>query len=155
MAVEIERKFLVKSDTWWAHVDHSTRIRQGYLAPVGTSSVRVRIEGEKANINIKSASLGISRLEYEYGIPLADAEEMLDQLCPKPQIDKTRHRVNRGQHVWEIDEFFGDNSGLLVAEIELSAEDELFEIPDWLGREVSDDPRYYNVNLIAHPYKNW
>jgi len=155
MAVEIERKFLVKSDTWWLKVDHSTRIRQGYLAPVGTSSVRVRIEGEKANINIKSASLSISRLEYEYTIPLADAEEMLEKLCPQPQIDKTRHRVTLGEHVWEIDEFFGDNSGLLVAEIELSAEDEIFEIPDWLGREVSTDPRYYNVNLITHPYKNW
>ncbi len=155
MAIEIERKFLVKNDAWWAKVDHSTRIRQGYLAPVGTSSVRVRIEGEKANINIKSASLSISRLEYEYPIPLQDAQEMLDKLCPEPQIDKIRHRVKYGDHLWEIDEFFGDNAGLLVAEIELSREDELFEIPDWLGIEVSNDPRYYNVNLISHPYKNW
>ena len=155
MPVEIERKFLVKNDTWWSHVDHSTRIRQGYLAPIDKASVRVRIDGDKANINIKSATLGIRRMEYEYPIPVHEAEEMLNQLCRTPQIDKIRHRVKQGKHTWEIDEFFGDNMGLFVAEIELDSEDEVFEIPEWLGQEVTHDERYYNVNLVKHPFKNW
>ncbi len=155
MPVEIERKFLVKNDAWWQHVDHSTRIRQGYFAPIAKASLRVRVDGNKANINVKSATLGIKRMEYEYVIPLDEAEEMLDQLCETPLIEKNRHRVKVGNHLWEIDEFFGDNLGLLVAEIELDAEDELFEIPEWLGVEVTDDERYYNVNLVNHPYKKW
>lgn len=155
MPVEIERKFLVKNDTWWSQVDHSTRIRQGYLAPIDKASVRVRVDGDKANINIKSATLGIRRMEYEYAIPLTEAEEMLKQLCRTPQIDKIRHRVKQGNHTWEIDEFFGDNMGLIVAEIELDSEDEAFEIPEWLGKEVTHDERYYNVNLVKHPFKNW
>ena len=158
MPVEIERKFLVKNDTWWSAVAHSTQIRQGYLVPtekMGKTSVRIRLEGDKANVNIKSATLGMHRMEYEYPIPKDEAIEMLDQLCEKPQISKNRHRVNYGDHVWEIDEFFGDNAGLIVAEIELSAIDEVFEIPDWLGMEVTDDKRYYNVNLVKHPYSDW
>ena len=158
MPVEIERKFLVKNDTWWSAVAHSTQIRQGYLVPtekMGKASVRIRLEGDKANVNIKSATLGMHRMEYEYPIPKDEAIEMLDQLCEKPQISKNRHRVNYGDHVWEIDEFFGDNAGLIVAEIELSAIDEVFEIPDWLGMEVTDDKRYYNVNLVKHPYSDW
>ncbi|MDH5517706.1 MAG: CYTH domain-containing protein [Gammaproteobacteria bacterium] len=155
MALEIERKFLIKDSSWRDQIGSSKIIRQGYLAPLDTSSVRVRIEDQKANINIKSASLGITRLEYEYEIPLKDAEEMLDQLCPKPQIHKTRHTIAAGLHLWEIDEFYDENQGLIVAEIELSREDESFEKPQWLGAEVSDDSRYYNVNLITWPYKNW
>lgn len=155
MPVEIERKFLVKNDAWWPQVSHSTRIRQGYFAPIHKASLRVRVEGEKANINIKSATLGIRRMEYEYAIPLAEAEEMLDQLCETPLIEKNRHRVKVGQHTWEIDEFFGDNLGLVVAEIEVGSEDEVFEIPEWLGAEVTEEPKYYNVNLVKHPYKVW
>lgn len=155
MAVEIERKFLLKNDNWKTSVSHSTHIRQGYLAPLSRSSIRVRIEGQAANINIKSATLGIRRTEYEYPIPMADAIEMLDNLCEEPQINKTRHLVKNNQHTWEIDEFYDDNQGLLVAEIELSSEDEKFDSPEWLGEEVTEDTRYYNVNLIKHPFKDW
>ena len=155
MAVEIERKFLLKNNDWREQIESSNLIRQGYLAPLDTSSVRVRIEGDKANINIKSATIGISRLEYEYEIPLKDAEQMLESLCPSPQIHKTRHIVMIGEHKWEIDEFYDDNEGLVVAEIELNDENESFDKPHWLGMEVSDDARYYNVNLIKHPYIGW
>jgi len=155
MGLEIERKFLLKNDGWRDQISDSTSMRQGYLAPLDTSSVRVRIEGDKANLNIKSATMGIRRMEYEYAIPLEDAIEMLDQLCPKPQVNKTRHIVVVGSHVWEIDEFYDENEGLVVAELELSEENEAFVKPDWLGEEVSDDPRYYNVSLINHPYKDW
>ncbi len=155
MPVEIERKFLVKNDSWWSTVTHSTQIRQAYLAPPSKASVRIRVEGDRANINIKSATLGMERMEYEYPIPVKEAQEMLDHLCDKPQISKNRHRVKCGDHIWEIDEFFGDNMGLIVAEIELESPDEIFEIPDWLGMEVTDDKRYYNVSLVKHPYKNW
>ena len=155
MAVEIERKFLIKNDSWKTSVSHSTRIRQGYLAPLSKSSVRVRIEGDAANINIKSATLGIRRTEYEYSIPMADAIDMLNNLCQEPKISKTRHHIQSGQHTWEIDEFYDDNEGLLVAEIELNSEGEDFEKPEWLGEEVTQDIRYYNVNLIKHPFKQW
>lgn len=155
MPIEIERKFLVRNDNWWSSVSHSTQIRQAYLAPPTKASVRIRLEGENANINIKSATLGMQRMEYEYPIPVDEATEMLDNLCEKPQISKNRHRVEHAGHVWEIDEFFGDNAGLIVAEIELSSTDETFEHPDWLGREVTEDKRYYNVNLVKHPYKDW
>ena len=155
MPVEIERKFLVRNDAWWPHVSRSRKIRQGYLGPLSKASVRVRIDGEKANLNIKSATLGMQRSEYEYSIPMKDAIEMLDNLCEGPQIDKNRHIVIFGDHTWEIDEFFGDNLGLIMAEIELDDPDERFEIPDWLGVEVTEDERYYNVNLVKNPYKNW
>lgn len=155
MGVEIERKFLLQNDNWRDQVKSSSMIRQGYLAPLDTSSVRVRIEGDSANINVKSATIGISRLEYEYEIPMQDALEMLDLLCPKPQVHKTRHRVAIANHIWEIDEFYDENEGLIVAEIELRNENESFDKPDWLAEEVSDDPRYYNVNLIKHPYSQW
>lgn len=155
MSVEIERKFLLKNDAWRTKVQTSNIIRQGYLAPLDTSSVRVRIEGDKANINIKSATIGISRLEYEYAIPMKDAIEMLEKLCPTPQIHKTRHCIPIAGHIWEIDEFYDDNEGLVVAEIELKHENEVFEKPEWIAEEVSHDARYYNVNLIKHPYKLW
>ena len=155
MPVEIERKFLLVNDSWRDEVVRSSRIRQGYLGKIDKASVRVRIQGNKANINVKSATLGIKRLEYEYEIPLEEAEELLDQLCNQPQIDKTRFIVKRGNHIWEIDEFYGDNEGLLVAEIELGREDETFEKPEWAGEDVSEDSRYYNVNLIKMPYNQW
>lgn len=155
MPIEIERKFLLKNDSWRSEVISSSRIRQGYLAPVSKASVRVRVDGERANINIKSATLGVRRMEYEYPIPLEEAQELLDELCQTPQIDKTRNIVKYSGHIWEIDEFYGDNDGLIVAEIELKDENEVFEKPTWLGDEVSDDIRYYNVNLVKHPFKNW
>jgi adenylate cyclase len=155
MATEIERKFLLKDDSWRKGGDTGTRFRQGYLIGAERASVRVRIEGERANINIKSATLGIERQEFEYPIPLADAEELLDTLCEQPQIEKSRYHVPYGDHLWEIDVFAGDNAGLVVAEVELSAEDEAFEMPPWAGEEVSHDTRYYNVCLVKHPYSEW
>lgn len=155
MAIEIERKFLLQNDNWREQGGQGIPYRQGYLAGGKFSSVRARIEGDQANLNIKSGNLTIRRTEYEYPIPLKDAQEILDNLCPGGVIEKTRYRVPHAGHIWEIDVFAGNNQGLVVAEIELQHEDEDFERPDWLGEEVSDDPRYYNVNLIASPYKDW
>jgi len=155
MPVEIERKFLLSSDKWRDEVVRSSRIRQGYMGIIDKASVRIRIQGDRANINIKSATLEIRRMEYEYEIPIDEAVEMLDQLCNQPQIDKIRYIVKRDGHVWEIDEFHGDNQGLLVAEVELESEDEAIIKPDWLGDEVTADPRYYNVSLINHPFSKW
>lgn len=155
MASEIERKFLIVSNAWQGAVYRSVRYRQGYLGRVETSSVRVRVSDDSAYLNIKGATLGIERLEYEYPVPLADAQEMLDRLCQKPLIEKTRHWVEHAGHHWEIDVFEGDNAGLVVAEIELQSTDEAFERPDWLGGEVSHEPRYYNVCLVEYPYCEW
>jgi adenylate cyclase len=155
MGTEIERKFLLRDESWRDAADGGTRFRQGYLIGAERASVRVRIEGDRANLNIKSATLGIHRQEYEYPIPLGEAEELLDTLCEQPQIIKTRYLVPYGEHTWEIDLFDGDNAGLIVAEVELEAEDETFERPPWLGDEVSGDTRYYNVCLVNHPYKDW
>jgi len=155
MATEIERKFLVLNEDWQAHVNAELHIVQGYLATNEFSSTRIRIQNDKANINIKSATLGITRTEFEYTIPVNDARLMLEDLCIKPLIDKTRFAVEHINHNWEIDVFSGDNQGLIVAEIELSAPDEAFEKPSWLGEEVSNDARYYNVCLVKNPYKTW
>ena len=155
MGTEIERKFLIKNDSWRARCQAGKRYRQGYFGTPGKASLRVRVAGDKAHLNIKSAELSIRRTEYEYEIPLADADDMLDRLCEHPLVEKTRYLLPLGEHVWEIDEFSGDNQGLLVAEIELTDEREPFTRPDWLGEEVSDDARYYNVNLGKHPYKDW
>ncbi|NOX27403.1 MAG: CYTH domain-containing protein, partial [Gammaproteobacteria bacterium] len=142
MAQEIERKFLVKSDDWRKDADDGLAMVQGYLQSGEKNSIRVRLAGERAWLNIKSATLGISRSEYEYTIPLEDAKEMLANLCDQSIISKTRYHVNVAQHIWEVDVFDGDNEGLIVAEIELSAEDETFEIAEWAGDEVSLDTRY-------------
>ena len=155
MAIEIERKFLIRDDSWRSRAGTGTAMRQGYLAGDGQASVRVRVEGPRAALNIKSATLGMRRQEYEYAIPLADAEEILDTLCRRPLIEKTRFEIEDGGHTWEIDVFAGDNAGLVVAEIELGSEDETFARPDWLGEEVTGDTRYYNVCLVTHPYKDW
>ena len=155
MAVEIERKFLLANDNWRNEASEPIRFRQGYLVGSDKSSVRVRTEGERAFINIKSATLGITRQEYQYPIPLEDAEKLLDDLCEKPLIEKNRFFIQNNKHTWEVDEFFGENQGLVVAEIELRHEDEAFEKPSWLGEEVSGDTRYYNVCLVKHPYKDW
>ena len=155
MAIEIEHKFLLATNNWRAHVSHSTRYRQGYLSALATTSIRVRVSDERAWLNIKSAVIGSSRHEYEYNIPLADANELLSNLCRKPLIEKTRHFVNHDGHLWEIDEFSGDNAGLIVAEIELLAVGEHFSKPAWLGNEVTDDFSYYNNNLSQNPYSHW
>ncbi len=160
MATEIERKFLLLNDNWRARADAGTALRQGYLSRVTgdnamRSSVRVRTDGKHAFLNIKSATLGIRRQEYEYPLPLADAEAMLAELCVGALVEKVRYHVRLGAHLWEIDVFSGDNAGLVVAEIELAHEDEPFERPDWLGAEVSDDPRYYNSSLADLPYCRW
>jgi len=155
MGVEIERKFLLANDNWRHLVTSTTLMRQGYIIGSDKASVRVRVSGEHANLNIKSAKLGIYRKEYELALDLNDANEMLDSLCQKPLIEKTRHFVPIANHLWEIDEFHGDNAGLIVAEIELTQVDESFDKPDWVGQEVSQDPRYYNVCLVKHPYKDW
>jgi len=155
MATEIERKFLVTSNSWREQVTRQKSIKQGYFGPPNKASIRIRIDGDSANINIKSATLDIVRREYEIPVPLSDAEEMLRDLCERPFIEKVRYLVPVGKHTWEIDEFAGDNQGLIVAEIELSSPDEDFEKPDWLGNEVSHDERYYNVRLVKNPYRNW
>ena len=155
MGIEIERKFLLKDDSWRDHADAGTEYRQAYLVGSKAASVRVRIEGDEARLNIKSATLGITRQEYEYTIPMDDAHDLLNELCEQPVIEKTRYHVMHEGHEWEIDVFKGDNDGLVVAEIELPSADAAFEKPPWAGEEVSEDPRYYNVSLVKNPYKNW
>jgi len=155
MATEIERKFLLLNDDWRGIVESDMQIVQAYLATNEFGSTRIRIQNDKANINIKSATLRIERTEFEYPIPLVDAQLMIDKLCVKPVIAKTRYIVKHMQHTWEIDVFSGDNEGLIVAEIELSSPDEAFKKPSWLGKEVSHDKRYYNVCLVRNPYKTW
>jgi len=160
MAIEIERKFLLASDAWREAVERSQRMKQGYLTRAGGSartsscSVRLRIAGDLAWLNIKSAMAGIERREYEYAIPVADAENMLGEFCDGV-VGKIRHYVPYGGRLFEVDEFLGDNAGLIVAELELEATTEHFERPPWLGREVSDKPRYYNLHLLDHPYSQW
>lgn len=155
MAIEIERKYLLKEDSWRKLVTRSTQMAQGYLSKNDTASVRVRIEDERANINIKSMTLGIERLEYEYPVPLTEAREMLQHLCGGRSVTKTRHYVIFEGKTWEIDEFSGANAGLIVAEIELKSADEDIVLPPWLGAEVSADKRYYNVCLLEQPYTTW
>lgn len=155
MPIEIERKFLVSNDHWRKLADAGTAYIQGYLCRPGRASVRVRIEGQLAFVNIKSASLDIKRLEYEYPVPVSEARELLDNLCEKPLIEKTRYKLQHQGLTWEIDCFKNDNQGLIVAEVELESVDQVFDRPDWLGEEVSSDPRYYNVNLVRHPFKDW
>ncbi|VAW93548.1 hypothetical protein MNBD_GAMMA22-777 [hydrothermal vent metagenome] len=155
MALEIERKYLLKNDSWRSLCCEGKKYIQGYLIGSDLASVRIRLEGDNAFLNIKSMSLGIVRSEYEYVLPNDDAVEMLENLCVKPLISKTRYIVIYQNKKWEIDVFEGDNSGLIVAEIELQSESEKFGIPDFIDKEVSDDPRYYNVNLVEHPYSQW
>jgi adenylate cyclase len=154
MGIEIERKFLLKGDGWRG-LGQPTLMRQGYLTADPVRTVRVRIEGERAVITIKSKSTGASRGEWEYEIPVPDAAELLDQLCEQPLVEKTRHRIEHAGHTWEVDEFKGENAGLVVAEIELGSEDEAFEKPDWIGQEVTGEKRYYNSSLIRLPYSKW
>lgn len=154
MPVEIERKFLVKGDRWRA-LKSGRRYRQGYLSTAPARIVRVRVAGDEGFLTIKGKTTGALRTEYEYRIPVGDAEAMLDKLCVRPLIDKTRYRIEHQGLIWELDEFEGENKGLLVAEVELDTENQSIELPDWVGEEVTGDPRYYNVNLIANPFSKW
>lgn len=154
MGQEIERKFLVRGDEW-RKLATPQAYRQGYLSTVSERTVRVRAVGNKGFLTIKGTSRGVSRSEFEYEIPIKDANEMLDRLCERPLIEKRRSKIPIGKHTWEVDEFLGDNKGLIVAEIELSNEKETFEKPRWIGDEVSSDSRYYNANLARNPYKSW
>jgi CYTH domain-containing protein len=152
MAREIERKFLVRDDTW--RNAKGARIRQGFLSSVKERTVRVRTKEDKGYLTIKGIAVGATRLEFEYEIPRRDADALLD-MCEQPLIEKTRYTIELGGFVWEVDEFFGENLGLIVAEIELQSEDQAFPKPDWIGEEVTGDSRYFNSNLIKNPYTAW
>lgn len=154
MGVEIERKFLVAGDEWRELAD-GIDYRQGYLSTVKERTVRVRTIGERGYLTVKGISVGAVRAEFEYEIPRKDADQMLDHLCERPLIFKTRFTVPFRGHLWEVDDFHLENAGLVVAEVELSDPDEWFAKPDWIGEEVTGDPRFFNANLIAHPFETW
>ncbi len=154
MAKEIERKFLTHPRKW-SDLGPGLVIRQGYLSASTQCSVRVRTEGGRGYVTIKGATSGITRDEYEYEIPLGDANEILGNLCPHPPIEKTRYRIVFKGHTWEVDEFGGANRGLTVAEVELKDAREQDELPDWIDREVSGEPRYFNSNLSIKPFSSW
>ena len=155
MPLEIERKFLVVNDDWRAQVERSVAMRQGYLvAEGGLSSVRVRVEGDQARLNIKAALVGPARAEYDYAVPVAEGLEILETLCVG-KLEKTRHWVIYCGTTWEVDVFEGENQGLIVAEVELEREDQTFELPSWLGAEVTDQRRYYNHALVMQPFNSW
>jgi adenylate cyclase len=151
---EIERKFLVRGDAWKS-LGVGTCMRQGYLSTDPDRVVRVRIDGDVGTLTIKGRTVEHTRGEWEYSIPVADAEEMLTQLCLHPLVEKIRYRIMQDQMLWEVDEFLGENAGLVVAEIELISEDQVFIKPEWIADEVSDDARYFNANLLRHPYSKW
>ena len=153
MALEIERKFLVKEGAW--RNENGTKYRQGYLNSAKDRTVRVRIIDVNGYLTIKGISRGAARVEYEYEIPGAEAEAMLNDLCEKPLIEKMRYKIEFKGLVWEVDEFLGENQGLIVAEVELESEDQTFTKPEWVREEVTEDPKYFNANLIHHPYSRW
>jgi adenylate cyclase len=155
MPVEIERKFLVEGEEWRSAVNRRELLRQGYVAGSELCSVRVRVGGNRAWLGLKGRLSGTTRLEYEYEIPSGEANEILDRLCSRGRIEKWRHWVPHGSHEWEVDEFLGDNAGLVVAELELDSETESFERPSWLGPEVTEDSRYLNTSLARHPWRAW
>jgi adenylate cyclase len=155
MATEIERKFLVCSNTWRDHVHHSERYVQGYLANTSLSSIRVRMSDKEGWLNIKRAMPGVERSEYDYSIPVDDARQLLSNLCEGNVIEKTRHSVRCAGQLWEVDVFEGLNAGLIIAEIELKTAEQSFDRPPWLGLEVSHDLRYYNNMLATHPFTRW
>lgn len=154
MGIEIERKFLVQGEAWKQQGQREL-LRQGYLSSHPERTVRVRIEGDQAVMTIKSKSVGASRGEWEYPLPVDDAREFLDKLCEQPIIEKYRYRIGFGGFTWEVDEFLGVNAGLVVAEIELPSEDQQFEKPEWVGEEVTHDRRYFNSALVAQPFTTW
>jgi adenylate cyclase len=154
MGKEIERKFLVTSQEFKGLAE-GVYIHQGFLNTDKERVVRVRIYGDRAFLTVKGITKGATRAEFEYEIPPLDAEAMLSDLCEKPTIEKHRYSIDLGPHTWEVDEFHGENEGLVIAEIELTKEEEEFEKPSWIGPEVTSDPRYFNANLVNNPYKNW
>jgi len=154
MGEEVERKFLVIGDGWRKNA-RGVAYRQGFLSTDPERTVRVRIAGTRGSITVKGRTVGARRAEFEYEIPSTDAREMLDTLCKRPLIEKVRYTLLVGSQTWEIDVFEGDNEGLVIAEIELASEEEAFEHPEWIGDEVTDDPRYFNSNLVAKPYRAW
>ncbi|MCD4746982.1 MAG: CYTH domain-containing protein [Bacteroidales bacterium] len=154
MGKEIERKFLIKNDEYKKFAK-GAYYHQGYLNSDKERIVRIRIIDDKGFITVKGISVGPTRQEYEYEIPFSEAKEMLNQLCEKPTIEKYRYKIPLGEFVWEIDEFHGKNEGLVVGEIELKSEDQKFLKPDWVGKEVTDDPKYFNSNLVKNPYSKW
>ena len=154
MVKEIERKFLVKGDAWRA-IAKGTIYRQGYLNSAKERTVRIRLADAKAFITIKGPTVGATRSEYEYEIPFDEGNAMLETLAEKPLIEKTRYRIPVGNLTWEIDEFLGENAGLIVAEVELKSEDQTFDKPLWVGDEVTNDPRYFNANLVKNPFTRW
>ena len=154
MAQEIERKYLLAGDGW-KNLAEGTLYRQGYLSTVKERTVRVRTIGEKAFLTIKGITVGISRLEFEYEIPTDEANEILDELCKKPIIEKHRSKIEYGGLIWEVDEFHGANEGLVIAEVELESADQVIDLPDWVGEEVSGDPRYFNAALVGRPFNTW
>lgn len=153
MGVEIERKFLVRNDDWRA-LGIPVRYAQGYLVADEYRTVRVRIVGQNGYLTIKGTTIGVSRPEFEYKVPLGEAIEML-KLCSIPVIEKYRTKVPHEGKTWEVDEFEGENKGLVIAEIELKSEDETFSVPPWIGKEVTSDIRYFNSRLAVDPFKNW
>lgn len=155
MAIEIERKYLVTSGAWRAEAADVTLLRQGYLVTGPDCAIRVRVSGSQAWLTIKGKPVKGAALEFEYPVPLEDASAILANLAQRPQIEKNRHRVFRDNLIWEIDEFFGDNAGLILAEVELDDADAVISLPEWIGKEVTGDPRYYNANLVANPYSRW
>ncbi|AFZ46508.1 adenylate cyclase [Cyanobacterium stanieri PCC 7202] len=153
MAIEIERKFLVNKNLWQPP-DDGVIYRQGYIHTHNGTTVRVRVAGDQGFMTLKTKTQSLSRSEFEYSIPLHDAEEMLMIMCDRPLIEKKRYKLKIGELVWEIDEFFGDNQGLLLAEIELTSEEQTISLPPWIDKEVTEDSRYYNSNLVKNPYNN-
>ena len=153
MAEEIERKFLLRNDAW--RKGPGRNFRQGYLSTSTGCTVRVRAAGQRAWLTVKGETHGATRVEFEYAIPVAYAEHMLDKLCLRPLIVKRRYEIEYGGLTWEVDEFFGDNAGLVLAEVELEREDQSLDLPPWIGKEVTGDPRYYNANLVKYPYREW
>jgi CYTH domain-containing protein len=154
MPLEIERKYLVRNDHW-RRLGTGTRYRQGYLSTEPGRSVRIRVRSGRGFITIKGLMVNRSRPEYEYPIPVKDANEMLDTLCLRPIIEKTRYTIEHAGLCWEVDEFEGENAGLIIAEVELAEADQHIVLPEWVGEEVTDDPRYYNAALISHPFTAW
>lgn len=154
MGKEIERKFLVRGDAW-RELASGTVYRQGYLSTAKERTVRVRTIDDKGFLTIKGITKGVSRAEYEYNIPVSEAKAMLDDLCERPLIEKTRYKIQIEELIWEVDEFHGENNGLILAEVELQSEDQKFTTPDWIDKEVSGDPRYFNSNLIKNPFNTW
>lgn len=154
MGQEIERKFLLRHDGWRT-LATGQLYRQGYIPTQGTQTVRLRVIGARGFLTIKGAAVNGSRSEFEYEIPVAEAQEMLDSLCARPLIEKYRHCITVDRWLWEVDEFLGENSGLLLAEVELSSESDEPIIPDWIGEEVTGDRRYFNSYLVDHPFSSW